>query len=78
MPRLACFKCGRTLWATAPLAQLFAEERRCPRCGAALSDDRRLEERRIISRRQVKVGGSPTGEERRGDERRLVQRRRTA
>ena len=24
MPRLACFKCGRTLWATVPLAQLFA------------------------------------------------------
>jgi ribosomal protein S27AE len=75
MPRLACFKCGRTLWATVPLASLFAEERRCPRCGAALSDDRRLYNRRLVARRQTRMGQSPTGEERRAENRREAERR---
>jgi uncharacterized protein with PIN domain len=66
-------KCGRTLWATVPAAQLFAEERRCPRCGAALEDDRRLAVRRVIVRRQSKE--LPEGEERRGEDRRKDQRR---
>jgi ribosomal protein S27AE len=70
MPRLACFACGRTLWATAPLAGLFAEERRCPRCGAALQDDRRMIDRRTFIRRVNKGGVSPTGKERRTAERR--------
>jgi hypothetical protein len=66
-------KCGRTLWATVPAAQLFAEERRCPRCGAALADDRRLEARRVYVRRQSTE--PPVAEERRGEDRRVEQRR---
>ncbi|HEX7591658.1 MAG TPA: hypothetical protein VF375_06885 [Candidatus Limnocylindrales bacterium] len=75
MPRLACFKCGRTLWATAPLASLFAEERRCPRCGASLYDDRRQQNRRLIARRKTGMGQSPTGLERRVEDRREAERR---
>ena len=52
MPRLACFICGRSVWATVALAQLFAEERRCPRCGASLHDDRRAQDRRYYVRRK--------------------------
>ena len=75
MPRLACYACGRTTWATVPLGQLFAEERRCPRCGASLRDDRRIWDRRSHVRRQVE-GVSPTGVERRVAERRSRSRRR--
>ncbi len=34
MPHLACWTCGRRIYTVAPLSSLFAEERRCPRCGA--------------------------------------------
>ena len=34
MPKLACWSCGRQIYAVAPINSLFAEERRCPRCGA--------------------------------------------
>jgi hypothetical protein len=51
MPRLACWKCGRQIYTVAPLEALFAEERRCPRCGAFLRDDRREAERRQDNRR---------------------------
>ena len=37
---------------TVPLESLFAEERRCPRCGALLNDERRDAERRLTNRRQ--------------------------
>jgi hypothetical protein len=76
MPRLACFACGRTIWATAPLAGLFAEERRCPRCGAALQDDRRAIDRRTFIRRVNRMGKSPTGTERRVADRRAKSPRR--
>jgi hypothetical protein len=77
MPRLACFACGRTVWATVPLAELFAEERRCPRCGTSLRDDRRAIDRRSVIRRVNKHGQSPTGQERRvADRRGKPQRRR--
>jgi hypothetical protein len=66
-------KCGRTLWATVPAAQLFAEERRCPRCGAPLNDDRRKLNRRIDLRRQSTE--PPVGDERRVEDRRKVKRR---
>ena len=46
MPRLACWKCGRQLYTVSPLESLFAEERRCPRCGANLNPERREAERR--------------------------------
>jgi len=78
MPRLACFTCGRTVWATVPLAELFAEERRCPRCGASLQDDRRTYDRRKFIRRVNRFGKSPTGAERRVKERRVKARRRPA
>ncbi|HLY13702.1 MAG TPA: hypothetical protein VKR24_05090 [Candidatus Limnocylindrales bacterium] len=51
MPRLACRSCGRQIYATAPLESLFAEERRCPRCGSNLNQDRRDADRRLIARR---------------------------
>jgi hypothetical protein len=52
MPRLACFACGRQIYTTAPLDSLFAEERRCPRCGAYLNTERREAERRQTIRRE--------------------------
>jgi hypothetical protein len=78
MPSLACRACGRVIYTTAPLDQLFAEERRCPRCGAMLTDDRRTENRRQRPRRQHPVDdpGPPFGVERRIDDRRGGQRRR--
>ena len=51
MPRLACFSCGRQIYTVAPLESLFAEERRCPRCGAFLNAERREVERRQTIRR---------------------------
>ena len=51
MPRLACFTCGRQIYTVAPLESLFAEERRCPRCGAFLNAERREAERRQMHRR---------------------------
>ena len=46
MPRLSCWSCGRQIYTVAPLEALFAEERRCPRCGAFLREERRETERR--------------------------------
>ena len=51
MPKLSCWSCGRQIYTVAPLEALFAEERRCPRCGAFLRQDRREAERRLIHRR---------------------------
>jgi hypothetical protein len=51
MPKLACWSCGRQLYTVAPLDSLFAEERRCPRCGAFLQHERRETERRTLNRR---------------------------
>ena len=67
MPRLACRSCGREIYATAPLDSLFAEERRCPRCGANLNDDRRVTDRRQIVRRLNPIldPGPPAGVEQR-------------
>jgi len=78
MPRLACFVCGRTVWATVVLAQLFAEERRCPRCGASLHDDRRTLDRRAISRRETPPVPPKVESEKRKAERRIASRRRPA
>jgi hypothetical protein len=52
MPRIACWSCGREIYSTQPLASLFVEERRCPRCGAQMNLDRRDVERREWHRRQ--------------------------
>jgi hypothetical protein len=77
MPRLACWSCGRQIYTTAPIESLFAEERRCPRCGAMLSPERRESERRDTIRRAnpAQDPGPPDGEERRTAERRQGQRR---
>ena len=77
MTGLACWSCGRQIYTVTPLESLFAEERRCPRCGAFLHNERRGEERRSGHRRQD-AAGSPAGPddaERRVDERRHARRR---
>ena len=51
MPKLSCWSCGRQIYTVAPLEALFAEERRCPRCGAFLNTERREAERRVQHRR---------------------------
>jgi hypothetical protein len=73
MPRLACWSCGRQIYTVTPLESLFAEERRCPRCGANLSKERRDHERREIIRRQ-NLPDDP-GPPKDGEERRLADRR---
>jgi len=78
VPRLACWSCGRQIYTVAPLESLFAEERRCPRCGANLSPERREHDRRMAERRQRPPHdpGPPGGIERRAGERRQGTRRR--
>ncbi len=51
MPHLACWSCGRQIYTVSPIESLFAEERRCPRCGASLSIERRETDRRSSYRR---------------------------
>ena len=77
MPRLACWSCGRQIYSTSPLESLFADERRCPRCGAYLKGERRDAERRIAIRRSNPPDdpGPPKAKERRTDERRKTKRR---
>ena len=78
MPRLACWSCGRQIYTVAPVESLFAEERRCPRCGANLNNDRRELERREKLRRLNPgddPGPPPPEPERRVDERRKGKRR---
>ena len=79
MPRLACWSCGRQIYTVAPLESLFAEERRCPRCGAFLSNERRERDRRATIRRENPADdpGPPADDgERREVERRTGRRRR--
>jgi hypothetical protein len=76
--KLACRACGRQVYTVAPIEALFAEERRCPRCGAFLEVERRLVDRRTVVRRQNPADdpGPPAGSgERRVAERRVVRRR---
>ncbi len=78
MPRIVCQTCGREVYTAAPLEQLFAEERRCPRCGAPLQNDRRKVDRRMSNRRLNPSDdpGPPGDTERRTEERRGGRRRR--
>jgi hypothetical protein len=73
VPRLACWSCGRQIYTVSPLESLFAEERRCPRCGAYMETERRGTERRERARRvnPPDVPGPPAG----GGERRIAERR---
>jgi len=77
MPHLACWSCGRQIYTVTPLDSLFAEERRCPRCGAFLNDERREVERRERNRRvnAADEPGPPDGTERRVEDRRKERRR---
>jgi hypothetical protein len=78
MPRLACWSCGRQIYTVAPLESLFAEERRCPRCGAYMDVERRENERRERNRRQNPPDdpGPPEGQpDRRIADRRVKRRR---
>ena len=61
MPNLACQICGRVVYTAAALDSLFAEERRCPRCGGMLFVERRVDNRRKRERRQNRadVPGPP-------------------
>lgn len=78
MPTLACRICGRVVYTAAALDSLFAEERRCPRCGGMLSGERRVASRRKADRRRnpTDIPGPPSSVERRTGERRTSQRRR--
>jgi hypothetical protein len=79
MPHLACWSCGRQIYTVAPLQSLFAEERRCPRCGANLNPERREHERREVIRRAGEATVSPPeGQDRRGEDRRKARRRKNA
>jgi hypothetical protein len=66
----------RVVYTTAALDSLFAEERRCPRCGGMLHAERRTDNRRTIERRRNRadVPGPrqlrATAAERRRDKRR--------
>ncbi|HYC07383.1 MAG TPA: hypothetical protein VEG29_05610 [Candidatus Binatia bacterium] len=77
MPHLACWSCGRQIYTVTPLDSLFAEERRCPRCGAFLNDERREVDRRERIRRvnAADEPGPPDGKERRVEDRRKERRR---
>ena len=77
MPHLACWSCGRQIYTVAPIASLFAEERRCPRCGAGLNAERPEHERReVVRRASESTDPAPEGQERRGEDRRKARRRR--
>ena len=79
MPHLACWSCGRQIYTVSPVESLFAEERRCPRCGQQLRDERRQAERRALIRRQNPANDpGPAGEEQRTEDRRQVRRRKNA
>ena len=80
MPRLACWSCGRQIYTTSPLDSLFAEERRCPRCGSFLNPERRENDRRFTIRRQNPPHdpGPLKKKDRREAERRTGRRRKPA
>ena len=78
MPRLACWSCGRQIYTVSPIESLFAEERRCPRCGAGLREERRTADRRGVIRRAATGAPAPDGEERRAGDRRKERRRKNA
>jgi len=80
VPNLACRACGRQIYTTSPIEALFAEERRCPRCGAFLDTERRATERRSVIRRQnpPQDPGPPAADGERRERDRRTSRRRAA
>jgi DNA-directed RNA polymerase subunit RPC12/RpoP len=78
VPHLACWSCGRQIYTVSPVDSLFAEERRCPRCGAVLDRERRDTERRERARRvnpPEEPGPPEESAERRIADRRIRRRR---
>ncbi len=77
MPRLACLTCGRQMYSVEVLEAMRPEERRCPRCGALFTLDRRGGGRRGMDRREnpPDAPGLPDGVERRVADRRQGPRR---
>jgi hypothetical protein len=73
VPKLACRSCGRQVYTVGTIDSLFAEERRCPRCGAFMDRERREADRRQLIRRSNPPAdpGPPDG----GPERRVADRR---
>ncbi len=69
MAHLACRTCGRQIYTVASLDALFAEERRCPGCGAGLQPERRTMDRRVLIRRQYVPDSDPVHEDRVADRR---------
>jgi hypothetical protein len=52
MPHLFCRTCGRRIYTVSPLSSMAGDERRCPRCGTQMQEDRRGPERRMTIRRE--------------------------
>jgi DNA-directed RNA polymerase subunit RPC12/RpoP len=52
MPHLSCRTCGRRVYSVAPVSSMTPDERRCPRCGTPMLEDRRGPERRTTIRRE--------------------------
>jgi hypothetical protein len=78
VPKLACRACGRQVYTAAPIESLFAEERRCPRCGAFMDRERREADRRGQIRRSNPPhdpGPPAASGERRSRDRRSERRR---
>jgi DNA-directed RNA polymerase subunit RPC12/RpoP len=74
VPKLACHACGRQVYTVAPLEALLADDRRCPRCGAFLSSERRGIDRRRAARR-VNPADDPGPPPEAGERRSLQDRR---
>ena len=62
MPKLVCRACGKSVYTTAPFEQLFADERRCPRCGQLLFSDRRTGDSRRRGQRRLNGQAEPEPE----------------
>ena len=62
MPKLVCRACGKSVYTTAPFEQLFADERRCPRCGQLLFSDRRTGDSRRRGQRRLNGRAEPEQE----------------
>jgi hypothetical protein len=78
VPKLVCRACGRQVYTAAAIDSLFADERRCPGCGALMDRERREGDRRQAERRinPPTVPGPPAGmRERRQADRRIGRRR---
>jgi hypothetical protein len=65
--KIVCRHCGRELFATAPIASLFADERRCPRCAMPMDADRRAGQRRKVERRDPRAAAGPPATDAGGD-----------